>query len=180
VASISRRTPEGAQERPGEGAGHAHAHPEAAADTDASGVVFAGLAKGGRFFQDTRLGAMFHPGKVSLREVCKKDSLHVSVGEDNRVSVHVDRYSPLSERMRGNRSRYSVVRVVVHNLGVLADVVVSTVRRSRGQQRCELECVQVWVDEEDGVVAVAEQPADEVAGSDPAAQDASAGGPSRA
>ena len=125
-------------------------------------TVFAGLSETGRFFQDSRIGRIFHPGKLSLREVCDKDSLHVSVGAGNRVSVHVDRYSPLAARMQDNRIRYSPVRVVVHNAGVVADLVVSTVRRRRGLQRCELECGRVWVDD-DGVVEIVEEGCDDIA-----------------
>ena len=124
-------------------------------------MVFAGLTEGGRFFRDSRMGRIFHPGKLSLREVCSKDSLHVSVGAGNRVSVHVDRYSPLAARMQGNRIRYSPVRVLVHNAGVVADLVISTLRRRRGLQRCELECGRVWVDDE-GVVEIVEEGCDDV------------------
>ena len=158
MASISEQGQEGSEADP---AVRPAADRPAGHEPDThSGVVFAGLVETGRFFRDSRLGGMFHPGKVSLREVCRKDSLHVSIGEGNRVSVHVDRYSPLAERMRANRSGYSPVRVVVHNAGVLLDLALGLVRRRRGQQRCELECARVWVDE-DGAVEVVAEPCDD-------------------
>ncbi len=158
MASTSRSTAEGPEETTGEATPAEAAKPIGGPGqtVDHDAVVFAGLAESGRFMRDTRLGGMFHRGKVSLREVCRKDSLHVSVSADNRVSVHVDRYSPLAERMRGNHLRYSPVRVLVHNAGVVADVVLSALRRRRGLQRCELECGRVWVDDE-GVVEVVEE-----------------------
>jgi hypothetical protein len=149
VASTFPNTPEDPGEtaeapiRPGAAvpaAGHGH-H-----DGEDATVVFAELAENGHFFRDSRMGRIFHPGKISLREVCSKDSLHVSVGAGNRVSVHVDRYSP--------------VRVVIHNAGVVADLVLSTLRRRRGLQRCELECGRVWVDDE-GVVEIVEEGCDD-------------------
>ncbi len=152
--TMEQRTPPEADARPIGGGGKGGDDPA---------VVFAGLVENGRFMRDTRLGGMFHRGKVSLREVCRKDSLHVSVGPDNRVSVHVDRYSPLAERLRGNRIRYSPVRVLVHNAGMVADLVLSTLRRRRGLQRCELECGRVWVDDE-GVVEVVEEACEGVPG----------------
>lgn len=111
------------------------------------------------------MGRIFHPGTISLREVCSKDSLHVSVGAGNRVSVHVDRYSPLARRMRGNRIRYSPARVLVHNAGVVADLVISALRRSRGLQRCELECGRVWVDDE-GTLEIVDEGCDVELGAD--------------
>ncbi len=179
MASTIPNTPEGPGETaeapmaPGAvvpAAGHDHR------DGDDATVVFAGLAESGRFFRDSRMGRIFHPGKVSLREVCSKDSLHVSVGAGNRVSVHVDRYSPLADRMRGNRIRYSPVRVVVHNAGVVADLVLSTLRRRRGLQRCELECGRVWVDDE-GVVEIVEEACGDASAPDcHAAADSDGGG----
>lgn len=81
------------------------------------------LEQTGRFRRDTRLGAIFHPGQVSLREVAPANSLHISIGEGNRVSAHIDRYSPLSSNQPDGRCRYSLPRVAAHNLsGIVADV----------------------------------------------------------
>lgn len=82
------------------------------------------LEQTGRFRRDTRLGAIFHLGQVSLREVAPANSLHISIGDGNRVSAHIDRYSPLSSNQPDGRCRYSLPRVAVHNLsGMAADVV---------------------------------------------------------
>ncbi|MDQ6910657.1 MAG: HAD-IB family hydrolase [Actinomycetota bacterium] len=74
------------------------------------------LVATGRFHRDTRLGAIFHPGKVSLREISPTDSLHITLGPDNRVSAHVDRHSPLCQARRAGRYRYSPARIAMHNL----------------------------------------------------------------
>lgn len=81
------------------------------------------LERTGRFRRDTRLGAIFHPGQVSLREVAPANSLHISIGDGNRVSAHIDRYSPLSSNQPDGRCRYSLPRIAAHNLsGMAADV----------------------------------------------------------
>lgn len=82
------------------------------------------LEESGRFRRDTRLGAIFHPRQISLREVAPSNSLHISIGEGNRVSAHIDRYSPLSTNQPEGRCRYSLVRIAAHNLaGLAADVI---------------------------------------------------------
>src|SRR3954449_7626504 len=68
----------------------------------------------GHFHRDSRVGRMYHPGMVSLREHVPTDSLHVSV-EGNRLRAHVDEVSPLAADDAGE-SRYSVRRTVVHNV----------------------------------------------------------------
>ena len=92
------------------------------------------LEASGRFRRDTRLGAIFHRGKVSLREVSPTHSLHITVGEGNRVSAHVDRYSPLAAHQPEHRARYALHRIAAHNLaGMVADVarLIPGRRRSR-------------------------------------------------
>ena len=109
---------------------------------------FAQAQSSGRFVKDSRLGGMFHAGKVSLREDSAKGSLHVSLGQDNRVSVHIDRFSPLADHHKTRRRRgYSVRRVILHNVGIAVDYVVLFFHRRFGEQRCELECEQVCVDD---------------------------------
>ena len=110
---------------------------------------FADLQAAGRFVRDSRLGGMFHAGKISLREDAPKGSLHVSLSEDNRVSVHLDRFSPLGDPRPGGRRGYSVRRVIVHNVGIVVDYVILFFQRRFGQQRCELECERVCADEHD-------------------------------
>ena len=79
------------------------------------------LEESGRFRRDTRLGAMFHRGKVSMREVSPTNSLHITVGKGNHVSAHVDRYSPLATSQPEQGARYALHRVAAHNLAGIAD-----------------------------------------------------------
>ena len=81
------------------------------------------LEDSGRFRRDTRLGAILHRGHVSLREVSPTHSLHIPVGKGNRVSAHVDRYSPLATKQPADLARYALHRVAAHNLAALARVI---------------------------------------------------------
>lgn len=111
----------------------------------AQGLVVA-LEASDHFRLDGRLGRIFHPGKVSYREVTPTNSLHVIV-DGVRVSAHVDDVSPLRCRLDGS-AHYSWVPVLRHNLaGLIADVG-RRLQGSSGDQRCNLECESVWVDEE--------------------------------
>ena len=125
------------------GGGGQHSHP----------MDFAELQSSGRFVRDSRVGGMFHAGQVPFREDSPKESLHVSVGQDNRVSVHIDRFSPLAKRKPGKRRGYSVRRVILHNVGIVVDYVILVVHRRFGEQRCELECVRICDDDDDECVA---------------------------
>lgn len=98
--------------------------------------------------RDSRLGGILHPGKISFREASARDSLHVLI-DGNRVSAHVDRFSPLHRRGEGD-CRYSWPRVVAHNIAFLVDDMSRRVRGHRGNHRCNLECEVVWVDDGHG------------------------------
>ena len=74
----------------------------------------------GRFRRDGPMGRLFHPGKISLREVSATHSLHITLGEGNRVSAHVDRYSPLAPSQPEDGCRYSLPRIAAHNLAGIA------------------------------------------------------------
>lgn len=99
--------------------------------------LIADLESTGRFHRDSRIGAVFHPGKVSLREVSPTDSLHITLGDDNRASAHVDRHSPLVTTSRGDRFRYSPARVAMHNVSGmrahLSRLILGRRRAGRGQ-----------------------------------------------
>jgi hypothetical protein len=110
--------------------------------------LFGKLDSSGRFFRDNALGRIFHPGALSFREICDSDSLHVAVLPGNRVSVHVDRVSPLLVGTDG-RCRYSVVRAVLHNLGVAAEAAAGLLLRRPARPRCQLDCEIVWVPDEE-------------------------------
>ncbi|MEA2589672.1 MAG: hypothetical protein QOH66_2599 [Actinomycetota bacterium] len=72
----------------------------------------------GRFCRDTEGGGLLHPkGKIAFRELTKRNSMHVSIGEE-AISVHVDRVSPLSHNQTDDQDcghcNYSFRRVVAH------------------------------------------------------------------
>lgn len=106
--------------------------------------MFSRLDSTGRFHRDSRLGRVFHPGTVSYREISSNDSLHIAVTPENHVSVHVDRVSPLSTR-KGSTSRYSLLRVLRHNVTHGVDCCARLWRSRSGEHRCELDCEIVAV-----------------------------------
>jgi len=112
---------------------------------DPLGLIRA-LEASDRFQRDTRLGAIFHPGKVSYRETSPTNSLHILI-DGNHVSAHVDEVSPLRCSTDGS-AHYAWGPVIVHNMaGLFADLG-RRLRGRHGEQRCGLECEVVWVDDE--------------------------------
>ena len=106
------------------------------------------LEASGRFHRDTRLGGILHPGRISFREISPTDSMHVLISGTS-VSAHIDEVSPL-KCGRDGRWRYAWLPVVSHNVkGLLADAG-RRIRGRHGEQRCDLDCEIVWVDEDDG------------------------------
>ena len=101
-----------------------------------------------RFRRDSVLGGIFHPGKISYREVSPTESLHILIDGDN-VSAHVDDVSPLRVGPDGS-SRYAWGRVVAHNVLVLLGDAARRLRGLHGAQRCDLHCDVEWVDDGDG------------------------------
>ena len=126
--------------------------------------LFQRLEATGRFHRDSRLGRIFHPGTTSYRELTATNSVHLSVTAENRVSVHVDRFSPLVVRT-GSRARYSICRALAHNVAVLGEVVCRLARRQQADHRCHLDCEIRWVpdDELDEVDEDDPEPEDAVA-----------------
>lgn len=51
----------------------------------------------GKFCMAFGAGASEHPGQTTLREVSGSDSLHISIGSDDALDAHVDRYSPVPD-----------------------------------------------------------------------------------
>ena len=114
-----------------------------------SRTLFEELDADGRFHRDSLLGRLFHLNAVSsYREISATDSVHVSVLPGNRVSVHVDRVSPLVVGT-GRRCRYSVLRAIVHNAVHLGECLGRLVRRQRGRHACHLDCEIVWVPDDE-------------------------------
>ncbi len=88
--------------------------------TDDPAALLRELEESGQFRRDTRMGAIFHRGQVSLREVSPTHSLHITVGKGNKVSAHVDRYSPLANNQPEQLARYALHRVAAHNVAGIA------------------------------------------------------------
>jgi hypothetical protein len=116
-------------------------------DSVATCDLITALEANPRFRRDSVLGGIFHPGKISYRDVSPTNSVHVIIDGD-RVSAHVDEISPLVVRADGT-SKYAWSRVVAHNLLVM---IADLARRARGQHRpdrCNLHCQAEWVDDDD-------------------------------
>lgn len=105
-------------------------------------LVFSTLDDSERFHRDSRIGRIFHRGTMSFREESSYDSLHIAVAPGNRVSVHVDRVSPLTVRS-DRRCRYSPVRVVRHNVVHFAEVLTRLMRGNGERHNCHLDCAVV-------------------------------------
>ena len=68
----------------------------------------------GRFCRDTPGGGILHRGHISVREVTYGPGLHLSLADDNRIYVHIDRVSPVAESMADGTCRYDRVRSLTH------------------------------------------------------------------
>jgi len=114
--------------------------------SEAAASLVAALEASSRFHRDGPLGRIFHPGKVSYRELSLTNSLHVVVG-GGRLSAHVDDVCPLRCRPDGS-AHYAWLPVVRHNVvGLVADLG-RRLHGDHGQERCNLVCEAVWVDDE--------------------------------
>ena len=100
-----------------------------------------------RFRRDSVLGGIFHPGKLSYREISPTDSLHILI-DGAEVSAHVDEISPLRLTADGS-SRYAWGQVVAHNLLVVIGDAARRLRGLDGAQRCNLHCEAEWFDDGD-------------------------------
>ncbi len=99
-----------------------------------------------RFRRDGRLSGIFHPGRISYRELSPRDSLHIIV-DGSRVSAHIDEVCPLRCKPDGEAT-FSLPRVLAHNLHGVASDVGRRLRGRHGEQRCNLGCEVVWVDDD--------------------------------
>lgn len=111
------------------------------------------LEQSERFHRDGRLGGIFHPGRLSYRERCPRDSLHIII-DGEKVSVHVDEVCPLRCGPDAPAG-YSWARVLTHNLAGLRGDVSRRLRGMHGLQRCNLGCEMVWVDDDDAIADLA-------------------------
>lgn len=118
--------------------------PSDASSSEASALQRA-LEADDNFRRDGALGRIFHPGKVSFREISPTNSLHVIIDGSN-VSAHVDEVSPLVCRPDGS-GHYRWSRVVAHNVAGVAADVLRRVSGRHGDQRCHLECDVIATDD---------------------------------
>lgn len=98
-----------------------------------------------RFHRDTRFGGVFHPGRISYREITPTDSLHIVIHGD-QISAHLDDISPLRPRRDGSY-HYAWGPVLAHNLMVVIGDAARRVRGQHGTQRCNLRCEAEWYDD---------------------------------
>lgn len=68
----------------------------------------------GHFCRDTPGGGLLHPGKISVREIASGAGLHLSLGENNRIYVHVDSVCPAIGLTPEGTCRYDRFRSLSH------------------------------------------------------------------
>lgn len=125
-------------------------------------ALFRALERSARFRRDTRLGGIFHSGKISFRELAPTDCLHIVI-DGNRVSAHVDEISPLDFGQDAS-VRYSLGRVLVHNLSGARSELIRRLAGTSGAQRCHMACDVVWVDDDEAIAEVAGDCCDDASG----------------
>jgi hypothetical protein len=124
--------------------------PEGCAATDR---LVQALEGNDRFRRDGRLSGMFHPGRISFRELSPQDSLHIVI-DDGHVSAHVDEVCPIRCHP-GTVARYTWSLVLAHNFAGISADVRRRLKGLHGQQRCNLGCEVVWVDDEERIADLA-------------------------
>jgi Tfp pilus assembly protein PilF len=68
----------------------------------------------GRFCRDTPGGGLLHRGRISVREITQGPALHLSLADDNRIYVHIDRISPAVSASGDGTCRYDRHRSLSH------------------------------------------------------------------
>lgn len=68
----------------------------------------------GRFCRDTPGGGLLHHGKISVREIANGAGLHLSLADDNRIYVHIDRVCPAVGATVEGACHYDRVRSLSH------------------------------------------------------------------
>ncbi|HEX3424983.1 MAG TPA: hypothetical protein VHT30_02560 [Acidimicrobiales bacterium] len=118
-------------------------------ETESDSPLRRALERSRRFHRDSAIGGILHLGKISYRELAPTDAVHITIA-GSHISAHVDDVSPVKQCADG-RSRYSWMLVLVHNVLGIASEVGRRLRGRGGQQRCNLDCEVVWVDD-DGTI----------------------------
>ena len=68
----------------------------------------------GCFCRDTRGGGLLHRGVISVREIANGPGLHLSLGDNNRIYVHIDKVSPAVGTTADGACRYDRARSLSH------------------------------------------------------------------
>jgi tetratricopeptide (TPR) repeat protein len=68
----------------------------------------------GCFCRDTPGGGMLHRGQISVREITNGPGLHLSLGDNNRIYVHIDTVSPAVGAAADGACRYDRARSLSH------------------------------------------------------------------
>jgi tetratricopeptide (TPR) repeat protein len=68
----------------------------------------------GCFCRDTPGGAIMHRGQISVREVTNGPGLHLALGDNNRIYVHIDKVSPVAATTADGACRYDRARSLSH------------------------------------------------------------------
>lgn len=118
-------------------------------DCDATDRLVKALESNDRFHKDGFLSGIFHPGRISFRELSPRDSLHIVI-DDGHVSAHVDEVCPIRCHP-GAVVKFTWSQVLAHNYAGLSADLRRRFKGLHGQQRCNLGCEVVWVDDEDRI-----------------------------
>ena len=97
------------------------------------GALVTALGGNRHFRRDTALGRIFHPAKISYREISASDSLHL-VFDGDMVAAHIDLLSPLTLDPQRHR-QYSTGRVIAHTVTGFIGTVVPLFRHDRERRR---------------------------------------------
>jgi tetratricopeptide (TPR) repeat protein len=79
-----------------------------------SRVFLRDLLATGRFCRDTPGGGLLHRGQISVREIANGPGLHLSLGDNNRIYVHIDRVSPAVAATAEGACRYDRAQSLSH------------------------------------------------------------------
>ena len=77
-------------------------------------AFFEDLIRSGSFCRDTAAGSMLHRGVISLREVSAEPALHLELGDDERIYVHMDERSPVGGVKPDGTCRYVRAKTAEH------------------------------------------------------------------
>src|SRR5437879_12353762 len=77
-------------------------------------AFFDDLIRSGSFCKDSAAGSILHKKVISLREVAAQPGLHLELGADDRIYVHLDGHSPVCGVKADGTCRYGRAKTAVH------------------------------------------------------------------